>query len=391
MAKTFYEILGVDRNADERTIKRAYRQLVAKYHPDKNPSEEAAELIKHINVAYETLSNPEKRSLYDQIGHEAYVSGGGQAGAGGFGGFGGFEGFQFFGGGAGGFEDIFTSFFGGGGGSSASGQSFVRGADLEFRVQVSLEDLHFGHTVSFEYERQVDCQECRGTGSEDGERETCKTCHGRGHLSNGFFAQECPHCNGTGSRIKNVCKKCHGNRTVKKTEKFEHEIGGFLPGSRLRFRGYGHEAGSGTQPGSLFISLVLKHHELFDYDNNTRNLVLVYPIDAFSATLGCEIEVPTLEGHEKLKIEPGTQDEQQYKIPGKGLRYNAGNGKTEYSDLTVIIRVRTLQNLTGKQKELLAQLVDTIEPKQLNSGKNTEFSDHLNRLKKFSPKKRKAS
>ncbi|RIY32891.1 DnaJ C-terminal domain-containing protein, partial [Psittacicella gerlachiana] len=335
MSQSYYDILGISASADEREIKRAYRKLSLQYHPDKNSSEEAAEKFKEINTAYEVLSNPEKRSVYDQLGHDNYVRTNGQGFGAGFngGGFGGF----------GDFEDIFNMFTGG----QARGESktVVQGSDINLQVDITLEELFFGKAINIKYTRQKDCPDCKGKGTEnENDVTTCTRCHGSGHIQNFIFTQTCSTCKGTGKIVKNPCKKCHGKATISVTESFEYEIKNITPGARLRFRGMGNEAGAGTVPGNLVLLINLKPHDIFELTHNL-DLVLEYPIDPFTASLGGKITVPTIDGVEEVEIKAGIQNHDQITIPGKGI-YN-GSRRT---NLIVVFTIRTLTNLSKEQK-----------------------------------------
>ncbi|RIY32574.1 hypothetical protein CJP74_04130 [Psittacicella melopsittaci] len=377
MAQTYYEILGVSQSADEKEIKRAYRKLSLKYHPDKNPSEEAAEKFKEINTAYEVLSSPEKRQMYDSLGHDTYIQTNGQ----GFGAGGGFHGFG--GGFGGGFEDIFNMFTQGGRGGEGRGNTVIQGSDINLAITLTFEDLFFGKTVNIKYTRQKDCDECKGKGTTDeSDVKTCDHCHGTGTIQNFIFSQTCPTCKGTGKIVRNPCKKCHGNATVSTTENFSYEFKHIRPDTRLRFRGMGNEAGAGTLPGNLVIQINLAQHDIFELTNN-YDLLVTYPIDAFTASIGGTVKVPTLDGVVDVEVQPGIQNNDHTVIAEKGIYI--GDRRT---NLVVVFQVRTLTNLTKEQKELINKLIETINPeKQYDAGKakSREFSfgKHLSKIKDY--------
>ncbi|MFC6277187.1 DnaJ domain-containing protein [Psittacicella hinzii] len=357
MAQTYYEILGVSENADEKEIKRAYRKLSLKYHPDKNPDPEAQDKFKEINLAYEVLSDADKRATYDRLGHDAYVNSNGQGfGGGGFGG--GFGGF-------GGFEDIFNMFNQATGGNSRQSTQQVRGSDIPIIVTLTLEDLFFGKKVKITYNRQKDCPDCHGKGTEnENDLTTCPQCHGSGEIRQFIFSQTCGRCHGRGKIIKNPCKKCKGHATVSVKEEFEYEFKHLQPNSRLRFRGLGNEAGAGTIPGNLIVQVEVAEHSIFKMDDY-GNLVLIYPIDPFTAALGGEISVPTLDGTETVTVKAGVQYGDNVVLKGKGTYID--NRRT---DLNVIFNIPTLTNLTKEQKELLQKLKDTINPEKQFANSN---------------------
>ncbi|RIY34184.1 hypothetical protein CKF54_01770 [Psittacicella hinzii] len=373
LMSTYYDILGINKSASDRDIKKAYRKLSLQYHPDKNSSEEAAEKFKEINAAYEVLSNPEKRELYDSLGHENYIRSNGQGfGGSGFGG----EGF----GGFGGFEDIFSTFFNAGG-ANANQKSPVReGSDIAVDIQVSLEDIHFGKSIDITYYREKNCSTCKGTGSKDGtQAPACKKCHGSGTVQNFIFVQTCPDCRGTGRDLSNRCEVCHGNGTVQEKETISYDIKNINPQSTLRFKGLGNEAGAGSIPGNLFVHIHAKPHEVFDYDPRNSNLVLRYPIDFISATLGKKISVPTLDGIEEVLIPAGAENGQQILLKQKGLNVQRGR-----SDLVVILEVKSLKHLTKAQKEQLDKLLDTVDPtSQLDAEKGRNNKPSAVKLSKI--------
>jgi molecular chaperone DnaJ len=354
----YYETLGVGKNADAAEMKKAYRKLAMKYHPDRNPDDKSAEQkFKDLNEAYEVLKDDQKRAAYDRYGHSAFENGMG-AGAGGAG-FGGFD-FHFGGGGFSDiFEEMFGDFMGGGAGTSRSsrGARARRGNDLRYNMSVSLEEVNEGVSKVIEIPTSIPCEECNGYGTADGkEPETCDMCGGMGRVrvQQGFFTVErtCPTCNGVGKVIKKKCKKCHGTTKIKKEKKLEVNIPkGVEDGTRIRLSGEG-EAGTNNGPsGDLYIFLSVKNHTLFKRDGS--NLHVKVPISMVTATLGGEIEVPTINGEsESVKIPKGTQSSHQFRVKGKGLPLMRTD-KT--GDLFVTVTVETPTNLTKKQEELLKE------------------------------------
>ncbi|MDG2915077.1 molecular chaperone DnaJ [Bisgaard Taxon 10/6] len=371
MAKQdYYEILGVERGADEKAIKKAYKRLAMKYHPDRTKGDKASEeKFKEINEAYEILSDKEKRAAYDQYGHAAFEQGGfGGAGAGGFGG--GFGGF-------GGFEDIFSEMFG----SGSSRQRVVRGDDLRYDIEISLEEAVRGVTKDIQIQTLASCDHCDGTGAEKGSKvETCPTCHGHGRVrrQQGFFMTEttCPHCHGTGKKIEKSCKKCHGDGRVHKTESLSVKIpAGVDSGNQLRLAGKGAAGENGAPAGDLYVVIHVKDHHIFERDGN--NLYCEVPISFTQAALGGEIEVPTLDGRAKLKIPEGTQTGTMFRMRGKGITAM----RSGYAgDLICKITVETPVKLTDEQKDLLHKLEISLEGKTTQRPKSSSFLDSV---KKF--------
>ncbi|MDG2948642.1 molecular chaperone DnaJ [Bisgaard Taxon 10/6] len=371
MAKQdYYEILGVERGADEKAIKKAYKRLAMKYHPDRTKGDKASEeKFKEINEAYEILSDKEKRAAYDQYGHAAFEQGGfGGAGAGGFGG--GFGGF-------GGFEDIFSEMFG----SGSSRQRVVRGDDLRYDIEITLEEAVRGVTKDIQIQTLASCDHCDGTGAEKGSKvETCPTCHGHGRVrrQQGFFMTEttCPHCHGTGKKIEKPCKKCHGDGRVHKTESLSVKIpAGVDSGNQLRLAGKGAAGENGAPAGDLYVVIHVKDHHIFERDGN--NLYCEVPISFTQAALGGEIEVPTLDGRAKLKIPEGTQTGTMFRMRGKGITAM----RSGYAgDLICKITVETPVKLTDEQKDLLHKLETSLEGKTTQRPKSSSFLDSV---KKF--------
>ncbi len=344
MAKRdYYEVLGVSKNASADELKKAYRRLAMKHHPDRNPGDEQAEtLFKEAKEAYEVLSDPQKRSAYDQFGH-AGVDG---QGAGGFGGGG-------FGGGAG-FADIFGDVFGDifGGGRARGGAS--RGADLQYNLKLSLEEAVRGTTVEIRIPTTEPCQTCDGSGAKPGTgKTTCSTCGGQGvvRIQQGFFSiqQPCPDCGGEGQKIEDPCTDCGGTGRIETQKTLSVKIpAGVDTGDRIRHSGEGAPGEKGGPPGDLYILIDIKPHPLFRRDD--ADLLCDMPISFTTAALGGEIEVPTLDGKVSLKIPAETQTGKVFRLRGKGVRPVRGGTQ---GDLLVTVHVETPVKLNAEQRELL--------------------------------------
>lgn len=363
MAKRdYYEVLGVHRNASEEDIKKSYRKLALKYHPDRNPGDKAAEeKFKELGEAYEALSDPEKRALYDQYGPEAFA--GAARSAQGFGGAGGFhDPFEIFRevfGGAGG--SIFEEFFGGeaAGGSRGRRGGPQRGSDLRYEMEITFEEAVFGAEKEINITKLDVCSECDGNGAAAGSQlKDCATCHGRGQVvtSRGFFtmAQTCPRCHGAGRIVEKPCAKCRGEGRMEKQAHIKVRIpAGVDTGSRLRSAGNGESGMRGGPPGDLYIVLHIQPHELFARHGD--DLVCDVPISYATAALGSEIEVPTLDGSEKrvrsatIKIPPGTQSGTVFRLKGKGVSNVQGHGRGD-QHVRVIVEVPAHLNAAQRKK-----------------------------------------
>lgn len=341
MAKNYYELLGVQRNATEADLKRAYRKLAHEHHPDKNPGDKAAEeRFKEISEAYAVLSDAQKRAYYDQYG----VAPGGQGG--GPGGFGGAGMDDIFGG-------IFEEFFGGGGRGRSRATA---GDDLRFNLKISFEDAAFGTTTKIRVPRWERCPECDGLGSrsKDGV-ETCSTCKGHGQIrmQQGFFSisRTCSRCGGEGKIIKDPCKACKGRKQVERERTLQVKIpAGVETGNTIRLTGEGELGSAGGPPGDLYVYLAVDDHPLFKREG--QDIICEVPISFSQAALGTEIEAPTISGNAKLKIPAGTQPGHVVRLKGKGFPYLRGSGS---GDQLCRILVEVPTKLTAKQKELLAE------------------------------------
>ncbi|HHY04995.1 MAG TPA: molecular chaperone DnaJ [Thermoanaerobacterales bacterium] len=349
--KDYYEVLGVDKNATEQEIKKAYRRLARKYHPDVNKDDEnATEKFKEINEAYEVLKDPDKRAQYDQFGHAGMEQGGfDPSGFGGFGNFGDF--------GTDIFDDIFENFFGGGF-SRAQKNGPKRGADIRYDLEISLEEAAFGTEKDIEISRMENCDKCNGTGAKPGTHpQKCSACNGTGEVKNvkktafGSFVNvtTCVKCGGKGTIIEEPCPKCFGSGKTRETRKVKVKIpAGVDSGSRLRMSGEGEPGEKGGPPGDLYIIIHVKPHKLFVRQGD--DLIYEAPISIVQATLGDEIEIPTLEGKVKLKIPEGTQPGTRFRLKSKGIPHLRGFGR---GDLHVRANVVIPRKLNEKQKQLL--------------------------------------
>lgn len=350
MAKEdFYKVLGVDRNASEAEIKKSYRRLAMKYHPDRNKdnAQEAEKKFKQAKEAYEVLSDSRKRAAYDQFGHAGVDASMG----GGPGGFGGAESFSDI------FGDVFGDIFGGGrrrGGAQ-------KGADLRYNLELSLEEAVAGTEVKIRVPVLTTCDECNGTGARKGSTPiTCPTCQGHGQvrMQQGFFSvqQTCPTCGGTGRQIKDPCRKCHGQGRVQETKTLSVKVPpGVDTGDRIRLAGEGESGERGGPAGDLYVEMHVKEHEIFVRDG--ENLHCEVPISFATACLGGELQVPTLDGKVKLKIPPETQTGKLFRLRGKGVKPVRGG---PVGDLLCRVRIETPVNLTGEQKEWIKKLDDSL-------------------------------
>ena len=353
--RDYYEVLGVDKSADATALKKAYRKLAMKYHPDRNPGDkEAEEKFKEINEAYEVLSDETKRRNYDQFGHEG-VNGQGFGGAGGFGGqgFGGFEDI---------FGDIFGDMFGGGfGGSSRQRRRGPeRGADIKQTINISFEEAAFGKKVQVKINRSEECDACHGSGAKEGtSKKTCPTCHGSGQVQsvqrtpfgNIASTRTCSQCNGEGEIIESPCTKCHGKGNIRKTKTIEVDVpSGIDDGQMIKLSGQGELGTRGGPRGDLYIQVNVKSHSIFTRDG--YDVYLEMPITFAQATLGDKIQVPTLDGKVEYEIPEGTQTGTVFRLKGKGIPKLRSNVR---GDQYVKVTVEIPKKLNDKQKELVRQ------------------------------------
>lgn len=368
--KDYYETLGVDSNADAGEIKKAYRKLAMKFHPDQNKDNPQAEdKFKEINEAYDVLKDEQKRSAYDRYGSAAFDGSAG-GGAGGFGaGFGGGSGFSDI------FEDMFGDFMGGSRSRSRPGP--MRGSDLQYTLEMTLEDAHKGKEAKIKIPVNDTCDSCNGTGSADGGKtHICETCGGSGRIrqQQGFFTIErtCPTCHGEGVSIKNPCKACGGSGRIHKSKTLKVKIpAGVETGRRIRLSGEGEAGVRGGPRGDLYVMINLKPHKLFQRDG--ANLFCRVPITVTRAALGGEIEVPTIDGTRAgVKIPAGTQNGQQLRMRGKGMRTIRSDAR---GDMYIEIYVETPVNLNKKQQDLMRELDSSI-----NNAKGKTHSPQSNRF-----------
>ncbi|HHF7345112.1 TPA: molecular chaperone DnaJ [Legionella feeleii] len=365
----YYELLGVSRNAEESEIKKAYRKLAMKYHPDRNSNDKAAEeKFKEIQKAYAVLSDQQKRAAYDRFGH-AGVDPSMGGGHGGFGGFGDV------------FEDIFENIFSGG--RSAGRQSRAqRGADLQFNVQLTLEEAALGKQIEITVPRHIVCEVCTGSGAKKGTTpKTCETCNGVGQvrIQQGFFSiqQTCPTCHGEGKIVTDPCTNCHGQGRVRESKKLTVKIpAGVDNGDRVRLGGEGEAGIHGGPSGDLYVQINVKTHAIFE--RHESDLHCEVPISFVTAALGGSIEVPTLEGRVTLKIPSETQTGKTFRLRGKGMKSVRGHAT---GDLLCSVVVETPVNLSREQKELLTKLQDSLDSsKKTHSPRSTSWFDGV---KKF--------
>lgn len=354
--KDLYKILGVGRDANADEIKKSYRKLAMKYHPDQNKDNPEAEAkFKEINAAYDILKDDQKRAAYDRYGAAAFD---GSMGGGGSGGPGGFGGADF----SGAFSDIFEDIFGGMGGGARARTGPMRGSDVQFTMEVTLEEAYSGKDAKIKIPVNDSCDGCQGSGAEPGTgADTCSTCDGVGRVrqQQGFFTIErtCPTCSGQGRTITNPCKKCGGEGRVRREKTLKVKIPpGVDHGRRIRLTGEGEAGLRGGRAGDLYVLLTMKPHKFFKRDG--ANLFCRVPIPVTRAALGGEVEVPTIEGKKaKVKIPPGTQTGQQFRLKGKGMTMLRSESK---GDLYIETFVETPVNLSKKQKDLLRDLDQTM-------------------------------
>lgn len=366
--RDFYEVLGVARDADDDAVKKAYRRLAMKYHPDRNPdSAEAEDKFKEAKEAYDVLSAAEKRAAYDQFGHAGVDA---SAGGGGFGG-------------SGGFRDVFDEVFGDIFGQRGGGRERVyRGADLRYELELSLEDAVFGTTTKITVPRAIACEDCGGGGAAAGSTPAaCDTCDGSGQVrvQQGFFSiqQTCGRCRGTGRIIKDPCRRCRGSGRVREQKTLSVKVPpGVDTGDRIRLNGEGESGERGGPSGDLYVEVAVKEHAIFQRDGT--NLYCEVPISFSVATLGGELDVPTLSGRVSLKIPPETQTGKLFRLRGKGVKSVRGGA---IGDLICRVTIETPVALNRKQKDLLRQFDESI----LGSGKThaPKASSWLDSVKQF--------
>lgn len=361
MAKSdFYEVLGVSKNVDDSSLKSAYRKLAMKHHPDRNPGDEKSEKkFKKISEAYEVLSDPEKRSAYDQYGHSAFENNSG-------------GGFSNFSEGFGSFSDIFEDFFGESSGRGG-GRRQVKGEDLKAEIRISLRDAYLGVKKEINFDTLVKCKPCGGSGSENSNSlSKCGTCGGAGKVrsSQGFFTVErtCPSCNGAGQTITDPCSSCRGEGRVRKNRNIEVSIPtGVEEGSQIRLTGEGAVGPNGSTAGDLYLFVSIENHDLFEREG--VNIFCNVPVSMIDASLGGSVEVPTVSGgRAKVKIPVGTQSGDQLRLTRKGM---PALRSVSFGDMIITLIVETPTNLTDNQKQLLVDFQN--EMKQNNNPEREGF------------------
>jgi len=350
MAKRdYYEVLGISRTASADEIKKSYRRLAMKHHPDRNKDDSSAEgKFKEAKEAYEVLSDADKRATYDRFGHEGLSSRSGAAG-----GFG-----------AEGFGDIFGDVFGDifGGGRQRGGKQVFRGADLGYELRLDLENAVSGDTVTIDVPTRVSCETCNGSGAKKGTKPVkCSTCGGVGQvrMQQGFFSiqQTCPACKGAGTTIGDPCDDCHGRGRVHKTKTLSVKVpAGVDDGDRIRLSGEGEAGRNGGPPGDLYVEIRVRSHKLFTRDG--ADLACEVPISMATAAIGGEVELPTLDGHVSLKVPAGTQSDKVFRLRGKGVTTVRDARK---GDLFAKVSVETPVNLTAEQKDLLQRFDESVQ------------------------------
>ncbi|MBX2859528.1 MAG: molecular chaperone DnaJ [Cellvibrionaceae bacterium] len=359
--RDYYEVLGVSKDVGEQELKKSYRKVAMKYHPDRNPDDaEAEEKFKEASEAYEILSDSQKRAAYDQFGHSGVEGAGAGGGGDGFGSFSDI------------FGDVFGDIFGGAGGGRRGGPS--RGSDLRYTLELSLEDAVKGTSVKIKVPTLSRCGTCNGSGAKPGTSPTtCTTCGGRGQvrMQQGFFSvqQTCPTCRGKGKSISDPCRDCHGRGRVEETKTLSVKVPpGVDTGDRIRLSGEGEAGAEGGPAGDLYVQVAVKDHEFFQRDD--KNLYCEVPISIFDACLGGELEVPTLDGRVKLKVPPETQTGKLFRMRGKGVVPVRGGAA---GDLLCRVVIETPVNLSAKQKSLLEELRDSFEGKKHSPKQDSWF------------------
>ncbi|HEY9051150.1 MAG TPA: molecular chaperone DnaJ [Gammaproteobacteria bacterium] len=371
--RDYYEVLGVSRDVNEADLKKAYRRLAMKHHPDRNQNDPESEVkFKEAKEAYDVLSDAQKRAAYDQYGH-AGVDPSAAAGAG----FGGGASFSDI------FGDVFGDIFGGGAGGARGGRNRAyRGSDLRYNLELSLEDAVFGTSVKIKIPTLVSCNTCNGSGAKKGSQPvTCTTCGGTGQvrIQQGFFSvqQTCPHCHGAGKMIKDPCNDCHGQGRVEERKTLSVKVpAGVDNGDRIRLSGEGEAGENGGPPGDLYVQIHVKPHAIFERDGS--HLLCQVPISIATAALGGELEVPTLNGRVKLKIPAETQTGKLFRLRGKGVAPVRGGGA---GDLLCKVSVETPVHLNAKQKELLREFEASM--KGDDNTHNPQSRSWMDGVKKF--------
>ena len=367
--KDYYEVLGVNRDASEEEIKKAYRKLAMKFHPDRNPDNaKAEEHFKEAKEAYEVLADASKRANYDRFGHAGVDPSAAAAGAGaaGFGGF------------ADAFSDIFGDIFGG----ARTRSGVYRGADLRYNLEIGLEEAARGTETRIRIPTMEQCETCHGSGAKPGTQPTtCSTCQGQGQvrMQQGFFSiqQTCPRCHGSGKIVQSPCATCHGDGRVKKQKTLSVKIpSGVDEGDRIRLSGEGEPGANGGPPGDLYVVIQIRAHPVFKRDHNDLHCEM--PVSFTIAALGGDIEIPTLDGHAKIKVPTETQSGQVFRLRGKGIK---GVRSQHHGDLLCHVVVETPVKLTERQRELLREF-ETIS-RQDSDRHNPRAKSWMDKVKEF--------
>ncbi len=372
--RDFYEVLGVQKNATEAEIKKAFKRLAMKYHPDRNPDDKSAEdKFKEAKEAYDVLSDTQKRAAYDQFGHAGVEGGMGGGPGGGFGGGANFSDI---------FGDVFGDIFGGGGGRGGGGQRVYRGADLRYNLELNLEEAVNGTSVKIRVPTLIACEECGGSGAKKGTTPTtCPTCHGQGQvrMQQGFFSlqQTCPRCHGNGKIITDPCNSCHGEGRIEKQKTLSVKVpAGVDNGDRIRLSGEGEAGENGGPAGDLYVQISVREHSIFKRDGS--DLFCEVPISMATAALGGELDVPTLNGRVKLKVPAESQTGKLFRLRGKGVKSVRGS---QVGDLLCRIIVETPVNLSDKQKGMLREFENSM--KGNNSKHSPAHSGWMDKVKSF--------
>ncbi len=366
--KDYYEVLGVNRDAPEDEIKKSFRKMAMKFHPDRNPDNpKAEEHFKEAKEAYEVLTDASKRQAYDQYGHAGVDPSQGMAGGAGMGGFGDA------------FSDIFGEIFGGGRGGGRQG--VYRGADLRYNLEIGLEEAARGTDTKIRIPTMEECATCNGSGAKPGTQpQTCTTCNGRGEvrMQQGFFSlqQTCPRCHGSGKMVATPCGTCQGAGRVKQQKTLSVKIpAGVDEGDRIRLSGEGEHGVSGGPSGDLYVVIHIKPHQVFTREHSDLHCEM--PVSFTTAALGGEIEIPTLDGHAKIKVPSETQSGQVFRLRGKGIK---GLRSASHGDLMCHVVVETPVRLTDRQKELLREL-DQINAQ--DSRHNPRAKSWMDKVREF--------
>ncbi len=379
MSKDYYKILGVEKNADAAEIKKAYRKLAIKYHPDQNKDNpEADKKFKELNEAYDILKDDQKRAAYDRYGSAAFDGSMGGAPGGGAGGFGGAGAFSDI------FEDMFGDFMGGGGARRGPGGA-TRGSDVQYTMELTMEEAFAGKETTIKIPLNESCEKCEGSGAEPGtSASNCPTCDGVGRVrqQQGFFTIErtCPTCGGEGATITSPCKNCGGSGVKQQSKSLKVKIpAGIETGRRIRLSGEGEAGQRGGPKGDLYVLVSVKPHKLFKRDG--ANLFCRVPITVTKAALGGELEVPTIEGKKsKVKIPAGTQTGQQFRLKGKGMTLLRSDQR---GDMFIEIYVETPVNLDKTQTDMLKKLDKDLSDEKAGKKHSPESSSFFNKMKEF--------